>query len=1041
MKNILYILAVSLLAVSCMGLNEADPGNLSVPEVKNFNVNDNKGSLVFTLSASVDKTSLGLIEECGFYYAEDREFSDPKRIVCKVTGTSFSADVTLQGYDRNYYACAFVTNGTDANEVCSDIKKISIKSLEDYIELDDPTMLEYSSNSAKVKVVYEAADGVEVSEYGICYSESSILQPDCNVVKAEGGVAVMTGLETGVTYHMCAYVKDGDYVIYGETLPLAVYGMPVVHTVKDVESGSSYAILSGYVEDDCGKDVKECGFIWAVGATERLDVDRNQIVKVASDVGEFSAKIEGLEPNRTYSFCAYALNEEGVSYGEVVRFTTGVDVPAHGQPLVSDITSSSALLTADVLSDGGERSSEYGFFWGLDHRNLDRKVVCDGESFVYELTGLDRNTRYYVRSYSTNSRGTANSQVVEFATLAELPVVSLDTVYDVLGCSAMCSISVIDEGGDTVIDKGVVYAADPDADMKNWNSLSAGRGSESCTCCLTDLEPNRTYFVAAYARNSAGIAYGNEKSFKTLVVLPELNAVEANDITVHSFTLNSDVLSDGGETPVEVGFYYSENVDVEPTSSIKVPTYLSGNSFSVSINGLNRASRFYARAYAVNSAGENLSDVISVSTLPELPVVETREVFDVEDVTASCGGVVIDDGGAEITAKGIIWGTEPELSVKLATKTDEGTGLGEFTGRASGLAFSTKYYVCAYAANSAGTSYGQVREFTTKDLDLSSEGTANCYIVSSSGSYRFLPVKGNSLEPVGTIGSVAVLWETYGNSTLPKVGALVYDATYEEGYICFKVPEKYHTGNALIAAKDARGEILWSWHIWLTDMPDECVYANDAGILMDRNLGATSATAGDVGTWGLLYQWGRKDPFLSTEGKSSDMAQSTGKWTFTHTTGDKGTIEYTIKHPTEFLSSNSTYNNDSGDWQWGPPDKSRWSPDKTLYDPCPRGWRVPDSGIESPWCVAGFQFQDFNSAYVGMTFGTEMSSPATWYPVAARIDSDGRYWWYGKYTGTTPIAYYWTNIIKEVFMFSEYDLNMSYRLACEGHPVRCMKDM
>jgi hypothetical protein len=172
------------------------------------------------------------------------------------------------------------------------------------------------------------------------------------------------------------------------------------------------------------------------------------------------------------------------------------------------------------------------------------------------------------------------------------------------------------------------------------------------------------------------------------------------------------------------------------------------------------------------------------------------------------------------------------------------------------------------------------------------------------------------------------------------------------------------------------------------------------------------------------------------------MAQSTGKWTFNKTDGGKGTIEYTIKHPTEFLIQNPTYNNDSDDWQWKPIDKSRWSPDKTLYDPCPRGWRVPDSGIESPWCVAGFQLQDFNSAYYGMTFGTEMSSPATWYPVVAYIDFDGR----SISPGANPHAYYWTNIIREAFYFSEHDLEvgesyMSTTSVCEAHPVRCMKDM
>jgi hypothetical protein len=63
---------------------------------------------------------------------------------------------------------------------------------------------------------------------------------------------------------------------------------------------------------------------------------------------------------------------------------------------------------------------------------------------------------------------------------------------------------------------------------------------------------------------------------------------------------------------------------------------------------------------------------------------------------------------------------------------------------------------------------------------------------------------------------------------------------------------------------DADGVILWSWHIWLVqDQIGYNTYANNAGVLMDRNLGATSAIEYDSGTIGLLYQWGRKDPFLS----------------------------------------------------------------------------------------------------------------------------------------------------------------------------------
>ena len=80
---------------------------------------------------------------------------------------------------------------------------------------------------------------------------------------------------------------------------------------------------------------------------------------------------------------------------------------------------------------------------------------------------------------------------------------------------------------------------------------------------------------------------------------------------------------------------------------------------------------------------------------------------------------------------------------------------------------------------------------------------------------------------------------------------------------------------------------------------------------MDRNLGATSATPGDVGALGLLYQWGRKDPFLGSSSISSDtMAKSTLTWpSAVSSNSTNGTIDYAVEHPTTFIVSN-VYNLD-----------------------------------------------------------------------------------------------------------------------------------
>ena len=95
-----------------------------------------------------------------------------------------------------------------------------------------------------------------------------------------------------------------------------------------------------------------------------------------------------------------------------------------------------------------------------------------------------------------------------------------------------------------------------------------------------------------------------------------------------------------------------------------------------------------------------------------VPIVTTGTVSDIAAFSASCGGTVVDDGGAAVTARGVCWSTSQNPTVSNSHTTD-GTGVGAFTSSISGLAASTTYYVRAYATNSAGTAYGSQVTFTT----------------------------------------------------------------------------------------------------------------------------------------------------------------------------------------------------------------------------------------------------------------------------------------------------------------------------------------
>ncbi len=322
------------------------------------------------------------------------------------------------------------------------------------------------------------------------------------------------------------------------------------------------------------------------------------------------------------------------------------------------------------------------------------------------------------------------------------------------------------------------------------------------------------------------------------------------------------------------------------------------------------------------------------------------------------------------------------------------------------------------------------------------ESPANCYIVSQAGTYSFKTVKGNSSESVGKVASAEVLWESFGTDVAPAVGDLVKSVSYKDGKIDFKTTDK--KGNAVIAAKDANGNILWSWHIWMTDEPESHEYFYYAGTMMDRNLGATNATPGDVGALGLLYQWGRKDPFLGSSSISDDNeAKSTITWpSAVSSDSSNGTIEYATAHPTTFIS----YNSNNYDWYYNRSD-TRWTTSdkaKSIYDPCPSGWRVPDGGSEGVWAKAlGLSYTEpsYDSTKEGMNFSGKFGNdPTIWYPASGfrdggddrlrSVGNKGYYWSADPGASHAFCMYFNSSYFYE--LFSEY--------FATAMSVRCVKE-
>ena len=261
-------------------------------------------------------------------------------------------------------------------------------------------------------------------------------------------------------------------------------------------------------------------------------------------------------------------------------------------------------------------------------------------------------------------------------------------------------------------------------------------------------------------------------------------------------------------------------------------------------------------------------------------------------------------------------------------------------------------------------------KFTASAIALDGDGTANCYIAPKlNTSYSFnATVQGNgktttNIWPQQLHGvSARVLWET---GTLSKT--VIKDTTYSNGRISFTTGTAQ--GNAVIGLFDAAKNCIWSWHIWsLNYTPVSQTYVSGAAF-MDRNLGALTDDCTQPASRGLYYQWGRKDPFpypatCQDIVKRADAvyvdgfeyAVSEPRNAAAESPYDVMTVEWSIAHPTSFMN-NAMYEDweewtSVADWLygnhpnlWGNVTTSKNNiskvSHKSIYDPCPVGWKVP----------------------------------------------------------------------------------------------------
>lgn len=343
-----------------------------------------------------------------------------------------------------------------------------------------------------------------------------------------------------------------------------------------------------------------------------------------------------------------------------------------------------------------------------------------------------------------------------------LPLVTTLAASNVLTTSAATGGNVISTGYTSITAKGVCWATTQNPTIVN-NKTTDGTSIGNFTSSITGLTPGTTYYVRAYATNTAGTAYGNQITIQAIltIVFPTVTTAAATNVTESAATCTGNATAAGGATVTEKGICWSTNQSPTILDS-KIASGEGTGSFTVQLSSLAPNVIYYARAYAINSSGVGYGAQVTFTTLKTLPIVATKNITSISSMGAVTGGTITSAGGGTISDKGICW-SEAENPTVNDTKISSGAGTAAYTSAIITAVPGTIYYVRAYATNELGTVYGTQKTFTALsnvtyydfETGMKPAGWGGSWTVTNSksfdGSYCLKSLPGQSSETSLTV--------------------------------------------------------------------------------------------------------------------------------------------------------------------------------------------------------------------------------------------------------------------------------------------------
>lgn len=431
-----------------------------------------------------------------------------------------------------------------------------------------------------------------------------------------------------------------------------------------------------------------------------------------------------------------------ILYAACTKETANTRLPAQiSTSQLKNVTSDSVTVVGFVVAAGAGFTEE-GVVYGTSAAptTSNTKIAftgpTTGATYTIKIGGLAYATVYYARAYAINATGTLYGEQVTFTTLPVVPTLTTAAITAVTGNAAAGGGNVTIDGGAAVTARGIAYGTAHNP-VISGSKTSDGTGTGAFTSALASLKGNTTYYVRAYATNSAGTGYGPEVNFTTLVDLPVVTTTAVTGTTKTTAATGGAVTYDGGGAITARGIAIGAGANPTIAGSVIAGGTGTGT-FTTNLTGLTKYTTYHVRAYATNSAGTAYGADITFTTLADI----LTWYLPGDYVTASYPGSTLNN-----------W--DPANSPIVMSTISAGDKLEGYVYMANG----TNNWKFATQANWNGPNYANNNGAGTLEPGVLDPNAAN-NIASAAGYYKI-----NADATALTYNAVATTWGLIGDAT------------------------------------------------------------------------------------------------------------------------------------------------------------------------------------------------------------------------------------------------------------------------------------